>query len=538
MTAFKSLKNRKTPMRRKLFFYMLALAVIVLSFLLCGLFFFGHFSSAKQTAANDLSFQMKTFDRQVSKYFEDMTRMSNSLSVSVAKITDEYLAGEGIALRDLNDDRDRISELQRRLFDKLGTELLKTDCSGGFLMLNATVNSHLIGAESSATGLYFQRSSLDETDETLLLFRGISAIGREKGVMPHRQWRLEFNVDEIPDYDRFLERASRRDKSPLLTGISVVHGTSERTMNFIMPVFGKNDELYGLCGFEISEFYFKQCFSQPSQLEHLTCMIFPKTETVLDTNDGFSTGVYDGYYLPPHGSLTVKEIGGNVPLVSLDGNDSSYIAKIQPTTICGDEYLLVAAYPKDEYNQAVTNSTISIVLLILLLVGTTFAVCVFFSRRFLSPLLKGLEQIQKHEHKTAESQFTEIDLLFAFLAEQDRQREEEAAKLRDRCDEQGNLLEQTQADIDRLAYLRKNEVSPDDYEMFKMGLKTLTKTEKQIFNYYLDGKSAEEIMTLCNIQKSTLKYHNHNILSKLGVSSRKQMLRYATLLKQEATRPS
>lgn len=82
--------------------------------------------------------------------------------------------------------------------------------------------------------------------------------------------------------------------------------------------------------------------------------------------------------------------------------------------------------------------------------------------------------------------------------------------------------------------LAKTRYPPDDYEMFKTGLKTLTKTEKQIFGLYLEGKSANEIMEICHIQQGTLKYHNHNILGKLGVSSRKQMLRYATLLKQEA----
>ena len=62
----------------------------------------------------------------------------------------------------------------------------------------------------------------------------------------------------------------------------------------------------------------------------------------------------------------------------------------------------------------------------------------------------------------------------------------------------------------------------------------LTKTEKNIFNFYLQGKNAKEIAELLNIRESTLKFHNHNIPEKLGVSSRKQMLlRYATLLKQE-----
>ena len=87
--------------------------------------------------------------------------------------------------------------------------------------------------------------------------------------------------------------------------------------------------------------------------------------------------------------------------------------------------------------------------------------------------------------------------------------------------------------IDRLAYSRKNEIDPDNYEAFEIGLKKLTKTEKTIFNLYLQGKTAKEIADILNIRESTLKFHNHNILEKLGVSSRKQMLRYATLLKQE-----
>lgn len=84
-----------------------------------------------------------------------------------------------------------------------------------------------------------------------------------------------------------------------------------------------------------------------------------------------------------------------------------------------------------------------------------------------------------------------------------------------------------------MAYSRKTEIDPDDYEMFKIGLKELTKTEKTVFDLYLQGKTAKEIADILNIRESTLKFHNHNILEKLGVSSRKQMLRYATLLKQE-----
>lgn len=351
--------------------------------------------------------------------------------------------------------------------------------------------------------------------------------------MPHRQWRLEFKTNEFSGYEKFVEKTASFDKTPFLTNIALLPDGSERTMNFIVPVISKNNVVYGLCGFEISESYFKKFFAQVSYFDHLTCLLFPEVKSDFHTLEGFSAGVYGGYYLPPRGDFTVKNLGDGLAFLSPVSNGESFVAKTQQISVCGENRLLVAAYPKEEYDANVANNVVSVVLLLLLLVLATFAVCLFFSRRFLQPLLKGLEQIQKQQHKTAESQFVEIDDLFAFLAEQDRLRDEETAKLRTMCDEQSDSLEQKQAYIDRLAYSRKTEVSPDDYEMFKDGLKSLTKTEKQIFGLYLDGKSADEIMEICRIQKGTLKYHNHNILGKLGVSSRKQMLRYATLLKKE-----
>ena len=94
-------------------------------------------------------------------------------------------------------------------------------------------------------------------------------------------------------------------------------------------------------------------------------------------------------------------------------------------------------------------------------------------------------------------------------------------------------IDKRQTEIDRLAYSRKNEIDPDNYEAFKIGLKELTKNKKTIFNLYLQGKTAKEIADILNIRESTPPFHNHNIPEKPGVSSRKQMLRYATLLKQE-----
>jgi len=58
---------------------------------------------------------------------------------------------------------------------------------------------------------------------------------------------------------------------------------------------------------------------------------------------------------------------------------------------------------------------------------------------------------------------------------------------------------------------------------FAEHLYLLTKTEKRVYDFYLEDKTTKEIMKAMDITENTLKYHNKNIYSKLGVSSRKQL---------------
>ena len=67
-------------------------------------------------------------------------------------------------------------------------------------------------------------------------------------------------------------------------------------------------------------------------------------------------------------------------------------------------------------------------------------------------------------------------------------------------------------------------VSPDRVELFLAGLKRLTSTENEIYKAYIARATTQEVMAKLNITENTLKYHNRNIYSKLGVSSRKELL--------------
>ena len=67
-------------------------------------------------------------------------------------------------------------------------------------------------------------------------------------------------------------------------------------------------------------------------------------------------------------------------------------------------------------------------------------------------------------------------------------------------------------------------IAPERIEVFMMGLKTLTPTERNIYDAYIARVTTKEIMANMNIKESTLKYHNRNLYGKLGVSSRKELL--------------
>lgn len=65
------------------------------------------------------------------------------------------------------------------------------------------------------------------------------------------------------------------------------------------------------------------------------------------------------------------------------------------------------------------------------------------------------------------------------------------------------------------------------YEGFRTGLPHLTRTERAVFDLYLEGKGTREIMAALCIKENTLKFHNKNLYAKLGVSSRKQLIEVA-----------
>lgn len=84
-----------------------------------------------------------------------------------------------------------------------------------------------------------------------------------------------------------------------------------------------------------------------------------------------------------------------------------------------------------------------------------------------------------------------------------------------------------------------DDLTPEDtaaLELFTAGLARLTPKEQQLYDCYVEGMSTQQIMELLSIKENTLKFHNKNLYGKLGVSSRKQLLRFSALKRSRDTR--
>ena len=80
-------------------------------------------------------------------------------------------------------------------------------------------------------------------------------------------------------------------------------------------------------------------------------------------------------------------------------------------------------------------------------------------------------------------------------------------------------------------------VTPEQDEKciyFEQQLDTLTATERSIYKMHVDKMTTKDILLALNIKENTLKYHNKNLYSKLGVSSRKELREIAEIISRKA----
>jgi DNA-binding CsgD family transcriptional regulator len=516
-------------MVRRLFLFFVALIAVLLVITLTILFLTGIVISPGGNARRDISRELTKTADALTRRFGETAAHASVLSVVLAESIEASLAASGLAFNQLSGRRDALDAVADRAAARLLAALDKTSCTGVFMTLDATVNPSLPLSRYSRAGLYIRNVEPSGSARIALrtALRGSTDIIFRYRMEMMTLWDLEFQVGDRLFYNEPIKGYLANPRLPLSrlyywTSQSPLPGLYDKVMVCSIPIIGKNGEVYGVCGFEISNPNFRFLNSPDISL-------FPRVAALIAPLD--ETGLYPENALIA-GSLTIKAdllktgsggrglsvySGGGISYAGLHRALKLYSAD-SPFT--GEQGLpaetLAAAVliPMADLNELIFFRHFRIVIAFIVLFALSAALALYLSRRFVRPITKSLDALGRGKHK--ETRLHEIDMLLGKIT---------AART-----SSDPLLKSAAAAADNgsAATLRMENLFADFVERCK----TLTPAERQIFDYHVRGLSTKEILAEKTMSMPTLKSHNTHIYAKLEISTREELLLYIELIRK------
>ena len=535
-------------MKKRLAVYMIALGGILVAALIAGLFLLNQLKSPREELAKTLRFRMEAFTSDMDSLWRNVAVMGVHLSEDMSAIVESQTHD----LSSLSGDADAVERLEEAMLEPLCQYVRQTDSSGAFVLLGAS-----LGSSGTYSGLYVQRSNAAHTTSGLLLYRGMADIGRRHDVMPHRKWAQEFDLTEFPGFAEHLSTAAmpiERDcrTTPLLT----LPDTSERAILLTVPVLGSDGTVYGLCGFAVNQTYFASHHAQPSGVSRLACILSGGTEG-LDVASGLQTYPADGFCFVPDERLAGKSLREG--LTAYTGSELSFVGLSAPFMAASGDlepHELTVLIPKSDYDRAMLKSRLQIgaLLTLLLLFGTVC--CLFYTHRYLRPVLRDIELLNKENCGGAQMTFDELLPVSAKLRfhertitdletekqdaqeRADRFRSQNEQLISEKQDLQGQI-EQAESDAKLLAQKRKGELDPDEYHMFLSSYQKLEPESRIVIDAMADGVSVQELAEQLGKKTSTVYSYRRDIYEKVGIQGPDKLRRLrvcVALMRQEQER--
>lgn len=533
------LKRAKPSMHRRLLLYMGALAALLLFSLFAVLLLLGQLKSPWEEMKKSLTFQMEAFRSDVTSLWRNVSVMGVHLSEDMMALIEERVKDFDA----LSGSADALEQLEASMLGPLCQYVQQADCSGGFVLLSVSLNPD--AAADSFSGLYVQRSNAEHTTSNLLLYRGMADIGRQHRVMPHRKWAQEFCPADFPGLADQLEAASAPiERACRTTELLTLPGTTEQAILLSVPMVGADGRVYGLCGFSVNQTYFSAHHAQPSAVSSLACVLSDAAEG-LDIQKGLLTYPAGGFCFVPDELLAEKSLRGG--LSAFVGTELSFVGISEPFTVAaGDEapHDLTVLIPKSDYDRALLKSRLEAAGVLMLLLFFAVSCCLFYTRRYLRPILRDIERL-KDESGGTQMTFDELQPVSARL----RSHEQTITVLEtEKLDLQGQVehmqsqvvdtqeqLDDSLAEIRRLAYLGKKELDPADYQKFLEGYAKLSSKELEICAALAKGLSARQCAEQTGSALSTIDTYRKRVYGKTNIHRVRQLrLCYALMQLEQA----
>jgi len=519
--------------RRRFVDYIISAIVLVLSLILLLLNLFGVMNPTGARILDVLDKQLFSYADSIKREYDKAAAHAISFSEQLETKLQNYLTEENLTFEELKNNAEKLSSLQKVLYDTVYLNMQLAPTSGAFYILDTTVNSR--SEDPLFNGIYLKYINLyseSTVNNEITLYRGSFSTAKEGNVTFHSGWNNEMRTD----FFDACEYAFDDGVHYILSSAVEIPDTWERARYVYVPIHDPKDNIIGVCGFEINDMYFQ--LSKKANDDELG----PLVGALLDEKQGIYTGQFNSnrYNTAEFENVRITEKSGNA---AFDFGTERCIGKIRSVTLGGGTFTAALMITEAQFDALVRRGQLKTTGIILAVVLIMFAYCLFMSKKYVAPILSKINRIKYSEDPGEQLRIREFDDLFAFIEEKTSiheeqlkkleeakiAAEEEARRAREAFEKALEEYELAKNEILHLSEESKNEIVLEEYEYFICNLKTLTPQEMRIYELYLEGKTTAEIAAIIGIKDNTMKYHNKNIYSKLGVTSRKQFLRFAAL---------
>lgn len=520
---FNHIKNKEKsglPLRLRLFSFLMMLVLTMFIGIIVILSMTGAFSANSKHNIKLISNELAYVSRNIEKDFGNISGEAVILSENLSKSIENSLLLNNANINRLKNDPALMEKIIYAECDRLLFALQKTKSSGVFMILDGTVNPSLKNSYHSKAGFYLKNMEpnvLNCSTPTIIVLRGFPGIARQKSLSLHAQWTMEFNVENADYYHKPINKAIH-SKLPLSrhyywSSATILPGTNEEVIICSVPLIASDGTVFGICGFEISAMLFKLSY-QPvsSTLNKMFIMLSPIQNHCLVPSKSLFAGEYKASFTDFSSSqMFIFEKENSLTTYKLDNNTTFYglhkPIKLYPDDSVFSEYnpVISVMVPKKDIDAITNRIMLNLLLLCILLILAGIGLSFYISNKYVKPVLDGLNILKSDDLANAPKiKVPEIDDLIEFLSLNKNKMKETIKPL-----------------------------PSSTYEEFVKRAKTLSPAERAVFDLYVEGYTAKEIAGILCLSINTIKTHNKRIYMKLNVASRKELLAYVNMIKQE-----
>jgi len=511
ISMFKKPSGVGMSMGIRLYVFLIMLIFLMVLGIVAALLITGQLSTDRRAAERFATKELSDIHRSVTAQYGDTINHLVSLSQSLSKSIESQLSRKNIPINRLQEHPEVLEEIVGNELATLQQAVERANCSGVFLVLDATVNPSLPQAENSKAGLYLRIpepriSAIAGTG--WFYFRGFPQIAYQNNLNLQSVWKMEFNVEDRAFYQMIMEESAVSalplSKRYYWSTENIIPELHEPVLVCSIPLLDSNDEVFGICGFEITNWNFRTLHTPDAgDYSDVFCLLGTVDCSTLSQENALLSGqsrssdsstplqISEGKGLNRYKPDSGKEYMGLHREIRMYPTGSPY---------ADQRFAVSLLISKSEIDGMVYRNNLTLALICALIALVAICISLLISGKYLNPIKVALEAINSDNIETlTKTNITEID----------------------------NLIE-------RIKELRsKNRPIPDDlFEDFIARIRTLTPAEMNVFRCHLDGKNNAEIQSCLYISMSTVKAHNSRIYAKLGVASKDELMLYVELIKK------